>query len=178
MVKFLLGLPQVIAIEVLCEWCKVKDVMQVDSAFCNKTERIELLNMFQALEFTTAHEVSSRFVFNYFMLRNIKVLSIGKKGLDEHCLCQITTEMFSKSPIVSKLQYLNMPATAEWYKFANMCMSQVCLISLSIVHPHYISSRTQVGEFEPKFSLLPNNLNHLTTVDCTAITVSAMFVKQ
>ncbi len=89
MTLFLLNLPQVIAIEVLCEWCELKDVMQVDSAFCNKTERSELLKQFQALEFITAHEVNSRRVLKYLMLRSMEVLSIGNR-LKECCLIQLT----------------------------------------------------------------------------------------
>ncbi len=172
---FLLHLPQVIAIEVLCKWCELKDVMQVDSAFCNKTERPELLKMFQALEFTTSHEVSNRFVFYYLIERGIKVLGIGNQ-LEESCLNGITIEMFSNGQIFSKLQSLSIPATAEWYQFTNMCMLYVSLVSLSVTPPNYITGNTQAGEFEESFLLQPINLTQLTNLDCSDMTVSAEFV--
>ncbi len=167
---FLLNLPQVIAIEVLCEWCQLKDVMKVDSAFCNKTERPELLKMFQAWEFTTAHEVNSGCALNYLIMRGIKVLFIGNK-LKESCLNRITSEMLSKGQIFSKLQSLSIPATAEWYKFANMCMSQVSLTSLTITHRMLTFDKTLIS------LLVPMNLSHLRHIEVSgSIVVSSTLV--
>lgn len=45
--SWLFSLPLIDAIAVLSLWCELKDLMILDSAFCNKTEQIELKNWFQ-----------------------------------------------------------------------------------------------------------------------------------
>lgn len=119
-------LNKVISVEILSQWCELKDVMEVDLAFCSKTERIEFYNKLQCAAFI-CHSANNPTELKYIYKHQIKVFQVvlnDIRGIDhvDHWHINITKLESVHLDLTTKFVY-----TAQIQNFIN------CFIHLKVL---------------------------------------------
>ncbi len=160
-------IPKNVSVDVLSQWCELQDVMKVDSAFCNQTDRPYFLQLFKCKTFSV-HCVDSIAGIKFVVRHKIFTRSIL---LDERPNTLKFDIQFFTYLYVSKINHLSLGPSMNYNdcwqnkhltKFISSCS---VLASLNIAH------QTDESQFI-LINVNPKVLNQLTSFHYTGRNLS------
>ncbi len=159
----LCSLPDILMVEVLCQWVQIEDVRSVDTAFCNKKQRTSVLQLFQADEFvldSSKRDMVIILQINWIGSRNIKLNTFFLDTVMFNFLMRINFDTTSMKAVVLHLTKTknHILDINHLLKFVNSCRS---VTSLEI-HSDMLFGDATLHQLDPHV------LQHLTTFKYTA----------